>query len=310
METFYSILGVNQQASLEEIKKQYRLLAKKYHPDRNKSADASDMFKKISTAYETLKDPQKREEYNQSLMYQSVYTGRNQDHTDNQWFSSDLDNLFDFIFKKTKEDPKRNARKKQQDQDINDILNGRYHRQTSNNAKNQQGFNFSPEHMFRDPTEEEMNVNFQSWDRTKRTQNQQSTSSYKAVPVITLDLSLNECIEGTIRSIIDEETGKEIKVRIPKGITPENTLKIKEPRIDIHIKPKFRKWKFIDGDVHLTIPSSKFNDKEFMNVETILGEKIKLFKPKDLKEGTKMRVKNKGWLKPNGERTNMIITFS
>lgn len=62
---YYEILGVPKDASQDEIKKAFRRLARKYHPDVNKSADASDNFKEINEAYEVLKDPQKRAQYDQ-----------------------------------------------------------------------------------------------------------------------------------------------------------------------------------------------------------------------------------------------------
>ncbi len=64
--TLYDLLGVEENASQEELKKAYRKLAFKYHPDRNQgNSSAAEMFKKINQAYNILKDPQKREEYDQ-----------------------------------------------------------------------------------------------------------------------------------------------------------------------------------------------------------------------------------------------------
>ena len=63
---FYEILGVSKKASDDEIKKSYRKLAMKYHPDRNKSnKEAERKFKEATAAYEALKDPQKRAAYDQ-----------------------------------------------------------------------------------------------------------------------------------------------------------------------------------------------------------------------------------------------------
>ncbi len=64
MADYYETLGVSRDADAEQIKKAYRKLAMKYHPDRNQgSADAEARFKEISAAYEVLKDPQQRAAY-------------------------------------------------------------------------------------------------------------------------------------------------------------------------------------------------------------------------------------------------------
>ncbi|MCL2681729.1 MAG: molecular chaperone DnaJ [Streptococcaceae bacterium] len=62
---YYSRLGIDKNASPEEIKKAYRKLSKQYHPDINKDAGAEDKYKEIQEAYETLGDEQKRASYDQ-----------------------------------------------------------------------------------------------------------------------------------------------------------------------------------------------------------------------------------------------------
>jgi len=63
---FYEVLGVNKDASLDDIKKAYRKLAMKYHPDRNQGdKDAEEMFKQAAEAYEVLSDDKKRAAYDE-----------------------------------------------------------------------------------------------------------------------------------------------------------------------------------------------------------------------------------------------------
>jgi curved DNA-binding protein len=62
---YYAVMGVERNASPEQIKSAYRKLARKYHPDVSKEPGAEEKFKEVAEAYETLKDPQKRAAYDQ-----------------------------------------------------------------------------------------------------------------------------------------------------------------------------------------------------------------------------------------------------
>ncbi len=62
---YYDILGVKRDASQSDLKRAYRQLARKYHPDVSKQANAEERFKSVGEAYEVLKDPEKRAAYNQ-----------------------------------------------------------------------------------------------------------------------------------------------------------------------------------------------------------------------------------------------------
>jgi molecular chaperone DnaJ len=62
---YYEVLGVTKESSSDEIKQQYRKLALKFHPDRNKSSEAGEHFKEISEAYAVISDPEKKQVYDQ-----------------------------------------------------------------------------------------------------------------------------------------------------------------------------------------------------------------------------------------------------
>src|SRR5210317_554485 len=62
---YYAVMGVDRDATQDEIKRSYRKLARKYHPDVSSEPDAEARFKEVGEAYEVLKDPEKRAAYDQ-----------------------------------------------------------------------------------------------------------------------------------------------------------------------------------------------------------------------------------------------------
>lgn len=96
--SLYETLGISEKATPEEIKKAYRKLARKYHPDVNKDEEAVEKFKEINAAYEVLSDKQKKDEYD--LYGDQMFGGQNfHDFARQQGGSNvDLDDLLRSIF--------------------------------------------------------------------------------------------------------------------------------------------------------------------------------------------------------------------
>lgn len=81
MENPYNILGVAPTATTEEIKKAYRTLAMRHHPDRATHPGSETRFNAIKTAYELLSDPRKRAEYDQNVNNRIIIDPEDEAHT-------------------------------------------------------------------------------------------------------------------------------------------------------------------------------------------------------------------------------------
>ncbi len=94
--SLYDTLDVSQDASADEIKKAYRRLARKYHPDVNKDAGAEEKFKEINAAYEILSDEQKRRQYDQ--YGDNMFGGQNFHDFAHSQGGANLDDILRSIF--------------------------------------------------------------------------------------------------------------------------------------------------------------------------------------------------------------------
>jgi len=270
---YYKILRVDKKASLEEIKKAYRKLALKYHPDKNPdNKEAEDKFKKINEAYAVLSDPEKRQQYDS--------------------FGSDA-----FSRRFSQEDIFRNF-------DFNDILRefgfGGF---DSNFSKI---FGGGPrKQSFKTRSSDPFSEIF------GRQQYGQQHRSHKGPDLVyELTITLEDAYAGSERAISINKRGEtdEIKIKVPPGINQGQKLRVPgkgnqsmnggspgDLLITIHVVPH---PVFIrDGDdiyIHKTITYSEATLGTSIDIPTLTGDARRIKIPAGTQNNTKIRMRGYG----------------
>ena len=201
---YYGILGVPKNASDVEIKKAYRKLAMRYHPDRNPGKDkwANEKFKEINEAYGILGDPQKRKQYEQfgtigdiSDIFGSPFTRTTFQETMKDFGGAGL--RFDFL-----------------DDIFGDFLKGR-------------GSSFS----FRSFGNRPGKMRFESWPGQEMNIDEifgQSRRPCRKNVRYELAISQKEALQGAKKILT--RRGKRLEVRIPAGVKTGSVIKLRHAR--------------------------------------------------------------------------------
>ena len=293
---YYDILGVSKSASADEIKKKFRKLALKYHPDRNPGdSKAEAKFKEISEAYEVLGDKEKRAKYDQFGKYWQQ-TGQSQPQG---WSGTSVNTDFggfDFSQYGNFEDF------------INELL-GRF--STSGTAYTGTNRSYSYNSANDSRTTSSGFSNFGNFDN----------STVGADREANLSLTYSEAFRGTTKkmnlgnSIID--------VRIPPGAKPGSKIRLKG-------KGQYNPYSKQQGDLYLKIslqPHSFFQfdgnsltgEIPITPDEAVLGASIEvptpdgmvnMKVPPGIRHGQSLRLRGKGWSLPKGGRGDMFVKIA
>ncbi|MGF1480296.1 MAG: DnaJ C-terminal domain-containing protein [Cyanophyceae cyanobacterium] len=290
---YYAILGVNKTASAEEIKKTFRKLALKYHPDRNPGdKQAESRFKEISEAYEVLSDPGKRQKYDQFGQYwKQAEQGWSPSGT-----NADFGN-FDFSQYANFEDF------------INELL-GRFSTTGGTGARTRTYSYGSPG--------AQSGTSFRDFSFGGYGSAGSGFSDASADREATIRLSFSEAYRGVQKRL---NLGNEmVDVRIPPGAKPGSRIRVRgkgqlspysQQRGDLYLVVELEPHSFFsfEGD-HLVCEVPVAPD------EAVLGAAIEVPTPDGLvsvkvpagiRSGQSLRLRGKGWSKPKGGRGDQLV---
>lgn len=275
---YYEVLGVDKKATDAEIKKAYRKLAKKYHPDLHPNDKTmNEKFSEINEAYEVLSDPEKRKKYDMFGKNANFSQGQNFDPSQ---YGFDFTNFGNGSYSYTTGESSG----------FSDFFDGLFGGFSSSGRSN--GRKFS-----------DFTNGFSSRKRQKLDAN--------------VNISLEEAMQGCERTISIKSGGSltDVKVKIPKGMPSNKKLKINGNKYgidaDIYVKVSIKDSnnRKLDGlDIIQTEKvypwQAYFGTK--IKIDTLDG-KFMVNIPEKIETGQKIRMQNKGYKDMNDNRGDLYI---
>jgi curved DNA-binding protein len=297
---YYALLGVNKNASADDIKKAYRGLARKYHPDLNPGDNVAEAkFKEITEANEVLSDPEKRNQYDKFGQYwkQSEQPSNNTRSTTRRTANTPPGDFNSVDF----------GQYNNFDDFVNELLGRFNNNSTAGNSappKSPGGKGTPPGKGVGDPVSGNPSSN-------------NSTANVGGDREATIELSLLEAFKGVQKSFnLGTET---IKVRIPGGAKAGS-------RIRVRGKGNATTYNKQRGDLYLTVelqahPFFRLDGEQLICEvpvtpdEAVLGAQIEIPTPDGMvtvnvpagvRSGQSLRLRGKGWANPRGERGDQL----
>ncbi len=297
---YYSILGVNKTASVEEIKQAFRKLARKYHPDVNPgNKEAEARFKEVSEAYEVLSDKEKRQKYDQFGQYWKQ-AGQTPWASKSSKANSDF-NEVEF------------GKYTNFDEFINDLL-GRFNDSGSTGSSNRQAYSYR--------TTSPGSPGFGGFDNFGDFAGFDNATAKTAQDTeAAISLSFGEAFNGVQKRLsLGDET---IEVRIPSGVKPGSRVRVRgkgqlnplsQQRGDLYLKIDVLSHSFFqfEGD-NLTCEVSITPDEAVLgasiDVPTPDGA-VKVNIPAGIRSGQSLRLRGKGWRLPKDGRSDQLVKIA
>ncbi len=268
---YYEILGVPRDAAEADIKKAYRKLARKYHPDVSKEKGAEEKFKEVAEAYEVLKDKEKRAAYDQMGAYQPGQDFRPPPDWGERFAGQGGAHTFEDLG----------------DIDLFDLLSGLGMRHGAGGRRGGAEIRM-PGHDY----EATMHATVEDLSRGAEVE----------IPMATTEMDA----EGRVR-----RSTRNVRVRIPKGATPGQRLRVPGkgapgigggPAGDLYINIELRpheRFKVNGHDLYLEVPVTPWEAALGASVDIpTLDGKVTLKVPPGSRSGQKLRVRGKGLPRP------------
>ena len=273
---YYEVLGVDKNATQDEIKKQFKNLAKKYHPDVNKDSGAEEKFQEINEAYEVLGDEEKRKKYDTFGSDYNMYDGMNFDPSDYGFGGFDPNsNTYTYTYS------------------------------TSNGG----GSGFSD--FFNAFFGDSFSNRYTDFSQASQRQAQRPRPTYDTE----IDLTIDEAYNGGSRNVryqIDNEI-HDIEIRWPKGITDGKKIKVNGKKFglagDLMVKINIAGDELdgLDYNINTEIYpwEAYFGTKK--DVKTLDGKKLRINIPKGIQSDKRIKIPNKGFRDLKGNTGDMYI---